>query len=442
MKKLLLASAFLLLTGTVFAAVPNQIVYQGKLKFYSVPANGPQSMFFEIYDDSGTPGHAGTQKWNSGNVSVNVSSGVFSYTMTPTMDWRGGNYWIQLTVNGKTLSPREQITPQVFALHSLEAENIKSNTNAYFVIGQSTCVTVSPSSTTVSSDLNVQGKLKANSGVFFVDGSSLTTANIGYSWDAHGIKAYTNSNFVIGTSTCVTITQSSTTVLNNLVISNSGTGGYLIFPDGSSMNSAVSVGSAGSVANPTNLVLNADASGGDSTSKIQLEINGNEKMRVANSGNVGIGTTNPDQTLSVTGNIDQTGVFISSGTGNNYFAGKIGIGTTNPSAALEVNGMVKADGGIILPDSTTITSANVGSAQNIKSTSTANFVIGTSTCVTVSQSSTTVLNNLVVSGNLQAAGNNFSRQYCYDFSEHWQRAKYSIKYKCQFCDRYQHLCNS
>ncbi|MBI4656931.1 MAG: hypothetical protein HY746_09345 [Elusimicrobia bacterium] len=54
------------------------------------------------------------------------------------------------------------------------------------------------------------------------------------------------------------------------------------------------------------------------------------------SGNVGIGTTGPDQKLTVAGNISQTGVLISSGTGNNYFAGNIGIGTTDPGAKLQV----------------------------------------------------------------------------------------------------------
>ncbi|MCB4792828.1 MAG: hypothetical protein LHV68_13245 [Elusimicrobia bacterium] len=44
--------------------------------------------------------------------------------------------------------------------------------------------------------------------------------------------------------------------------------------------------------------------------------------------------------MNVIGNISQTGIIISSGTGNNYFAGNLGIGTTNPNAKLSFNGSI------------------------------------------------------------------------------------------------------
>ncbi len=52
---------------------------------------------------------------------------------------------------------------------------------------------------------------------------------------------------------------------------------------------------------------------------------------------LGIVTNVPDQKLSVNGNIDTTGVVISSGTGNNYFWGKLGVGTSAPSSTLSVS---------------------------------------------------------------------------------------------------------
>jgi len=55
-----------------------------------------------------------------------------------------------------------------------------------------------------------------------------------------------------------------------------------------------------------------------------------------NSGSVGVGIIAPDQKLTVAGNISQTGVLISSGSGDNYFAGNVGIGTAAPGAKLEV----------------------------------------------------------------------------------------------------------
>ena len=60
------------------------------------------------------------------------------------------------------------------------------------------------------------------------------------------------------------------------------------------------------------------------------------------SGSVIIGGTDiPNQKLTVYGNISQTGVLISSGAGNNFFAGSVGIGTVTPSAMLDVNGTAR-----------------------------------------------------------------------------------------------------
>ena len=58
-------------------------------------------------------------------------------------------------------------------------------------------------------------------------------------------------------------------------------------------------------------------------------------------GRVGVNSTSPDQAFTVGGDISQSGVIISSGPGNNYFAGNLGVGTTGPGEKLEVYGNVK-----------------------------------------------------------------------------------------------------
>ena len=57
---------------------------------------------------------------------------------------------------------------------------------------------------------------------------------------------------------------------------------------------------------------------------------GAARMHVLNNGRVGVNNAAPDQEFTVGGDISQSGIIISSGAGNNYFAGNVGIGTTNP----------------------------------------------------------------------------------------------------------------
>ncbi len=72
---------------------------------------------------------------------------------------------------------------------------------------------------------------------------------------------------------------------------------------------------------------------------ISLGTLGSDRLVVTNAGSVGIGTTAPEQMLTVGGNISQTGVLVSSGSGNNYFAGNVSIGTTTAGGKLYVKGL-------------------------------------------------------------------------------------------------------
>ncbi|MBN1824297.1 MAG: tail fiber protein [Endomicrobiales bacterium] len=141
MKRLfLLLCIQIIVTAAVFAEVPNEITYTGRLREYGQPASGTKTMCFKIYDAA----TAGSEKWTSGNVSVTVSNGVFTYTLEPNIDWRGKDYWIETMISNKTLSPREKLTASAYAFHSRTAEDIEksSGQNIHFAIGGSTLATI------------------------------------------------------------------------------------------------------------------------------------------------------------------------------------------------------------------------------------------------------------------------------------------------------------
>lgn len=79
--------------------------------------------------------------------------------------------------------------------------------------------------------------------------------------------------------------------------------------------------------NGSNIHLRATPGNGGNAD-LYLESGAAQVLTVKPAGRVGIGTTTPDQKLTVAGNISQTGVLIASGTGNNYFAGRIGISSS------------------------------------------------------------------------------------------------------------------
>jgi hypothetical protein len=87
----------------------------------------------------------------------------------------------------------------------------------------------------------------------------------------------------------------------------------------------------------------------------------------------GIGSTTPDQKLTVAGNISQTGVLISSGSGDNYFAGRVGVGDPIPSYALDVTGSVNATASLCIADNCKSSWASIDNLGNHTATADLNM---------------------------------------------------------------------
>jgi len=134
----------------LFADVPVEINYTGFLREFSQPVSGQRNVELKIY----TQETGGIPIWSSEVMNINVSSGIFNCVISPNIDFRDGNFWIESVVNNKIFSPRQKIAPQMFAIHSRTAENLSKKGDTYFAVNQTTSVVVSVSS------INVVGKVK------------------------------------------------------------------------------------------------------------------------------------------------------------------------------------------------------------------------------------------------------------------------------------------
>ena len=131
--KSLLMVFFIFIANLVMADVPNEIRYNGKLKEYRTEVNATKNMNFKIYDQF----TGGTAKWESGNKSVVVSSGIFSVVLNPDVDWRGKDYYLEIEIGSKKLEPREKLTAVPYSLHSNTTERaiVKDNTEFSVTVG-------------------------------------------------------------------------------------------------------------------------------------------------------------------------------------------------------------------------------------------------------------------------------------------------------------------
>ncbi|WP_372519809.1 phage baseplate protein [Candidatus Ruminimicrobiellum ovillum] len=134
MVKKILALLFLIFSSQiVFADVPNEIRYNGKLKEYRTEVNATKTMNFKIYSQPA----GGTAKWESGNQSVVVSSGIFSVVLNPEIDWRQRDCYLEIEIENKKLEPREKLTSVPYSLHSntTESATVKEDSEFSVTVG-------------------------------------------------------------------------------------------------------------------------------------------------------------------------------------------------------------------------------------------------------------------------------------------------------------------
>ena len=113
------------LTTSLYPAVPEKINYQGKLKESGALVTATKNILFKIYDAV----TSGTALWQSGDpagtaVNVSVTSGLFTYILggdndennLSGIDWENNTCYLEVIVEGTTLTPRELLIAVPYAL--------------------------------------------------------------------------------------------------------------------------------------------------------------------------------------------------------------------------------------------------------------------------------------------------------------------------------------
>jgi len=112
-------------TGSAWAQ-SSAFTYEGQLKQGGVPFNGTADFQFTLWDaaGNGSPPVGGTQIGDAQTINaVPVSSGLFTVTLHGGNEFGadafvGSARWLQVSVNGTPLSPRQELTAVPYALHS------------------------------------------------------------------------------------------------------------------------------------------------------------------------------------------------------------------------------------------------------------------------------------------------------------------------------------
>lgn len=201
-RRFIWAMLVLVSTATCWAQTPAQPVftYQGQLKQDGVPAEGAYDMAFSLFDAPA----GGTQIGNPCVIpAIPVTQGLFTAVLNGGVEFgqnafNGEARWIEVTVAGQPLAPRQWITPAPYSIFSLAPWQLNGSAISY-TLGSVGIGTTSPSSM-----LDVAGKVTMHSltvnGKAQVDGLSMATgASNGYvlTSDTNGVASWQPGGLVL-----------------------------------------------------------------------------------------------------------------------------------------------------------------------------------------------------------------------------------------------------
>ena len=314
---------------SVIADVPDQITYQGRLLYNGSPVTSATSIVFRLYQTSS----GGSAVWTETHGSVTPdSTGIYTVVLGSTVaipdDYDA--LWIELVVAGNVLTPRKKLTSSPFVLRVGELPNLYVSGNVgigtssplgtLHVVTSGTPFTPDTASDDLvvgSSDhtgISLQSGAASSGRLVFAQSGDTEEGGIVYDHNADKMRFDTNSTanqMVIDSSGNVGIGTTSPYAPLHVMASDASVGG----PDASTVlqiekngSAAITIRSPATAAGTLFFGDSVSATVGrvqydHNTNKLALWTSDNQRLTIDNSGNVGIGTTGPEEKLSVHGNI-------------------------------------------------------------------------------------------------------------------------------------------
>jgi peptidoglycan hydrolase CwlO-like protein len=254
-----------------------------------------------------------------------TGSNTFNGTQTITGSiLQSGNFTSTGTITAQTLIVQTITSSQDFVTGSTRFGTLTSNTHQF------------------TGSVSASGSLNINNSVLVADGTNvgIGSASPGYKLDVAGTVRTTGNTILASSGNYVSIGGApfyAGTSVGSLSIRGDLYPGIAFFTGSNSLDQ---VGQIFSYAGAGTMILSADPRGVMSSTTMQFEIDGDTKMLLNSSGNLGIGTTNPTTKLHVSGTTG--GVFEVDGASavNALYvsaSGFVGIGTIAPNSTLQVS---------------------------------------------------------------------------------------------------------
>ncbi|HOI43284.1 MAG TPA: hypothetical protein PK523_10100, partial [Elusimicrobiales bacterium] len=126
--------AYFIFAGTAFAAAPEVMTYQGRLKENGLPVTGDRDIIITLCD---APSAGTCHPAVPTAQTVHVSTGLFksTFTLPSGTDLSTGEWYLQVNVDTVDLLPREKLTAVPYALYSSSAAYAENAASAVLRTG-------------------------------------------------------------------------------------------------------------------------------------------------------------------------------------------------------------------------------------------------------------------------------------------------------------------